>query len=137
MLLKMCARCQKVIQAPNRYCPKCQTIVNKEAEINKQKSMSRYNKTRDKKYKAFYNSKEWKLLRDTYKEKHYLCEKCQEEANKDNKYSVQLTEEVHHKEPIQTPTGWLRRLEWSNLIALCHKHHDMIHNRFKKRRKQQ
>ena len=42
--------------------------------------MSRYNKTRDKKYKTFYNSKEWKTLRDTYKEKHYLCEMCQEEA---------------------------------------------------------
>lgn len=74
MLLKLCARCQKVIQAPNRYCTKCQDIVNKEIEKNKQRNMSRYNRTRDTKYKKFYNSKEWKLLRETYKEKHYLCE---------------------------------------------------------------
>lgn len=135
MLLKLCARCKKVIQSPNKYCSNCKEIAEKEIEDNKRRSMSRYNKNRDKKYKAFYNSKEWKLLRNAYREKHELCEMCQEEAKKDNKYSIQLTEEVHHKEPIQTPTGWLRRLDWSNLIALCHKHHDIQHNRFKEKRK--
>ena len=135
MLLKLCARCQKVIQAPNRYCDKCKEIVNKTIEENKQQSMSRYNKTRDKKYKTFYNSKDWKLLKEAYKNKHPYCELCQEEAKKQNKYTIQITEEIHHKEPIQTPTGWLRRLEWSNLIALCHIHHNIMHDRFKKRRK--
>lgn len=134
MQLKLCPKCKKVIEAPNKYCTRCQKIVEKEIEENKQRRMSRYNKTRDKKYKTFYNSKEWKTLRDAYKEKHYLCEMCQEEAKRNNQHSIQLTEEVHHKEAIQTPMGWLRRLEWSNLIALCHKHHDMKHNRFKKRR---
>lgn len=134
MLLKLCARCQKVIQAPNRYCSNCQKIVDKEIEINKQRNMSRYNKNRDNKYKTFYNSKDWKLLKEAYKIKHPYCEMCQEEAKKEGKYTIQLTEEIHHREPIQTPTGWLRRLEWSNLIALCHKHHDMQHNRFKKRK---
>ncbi len=135
MLLKLCARCQRVIQAPNRYCDKCKEIVNKNIEENKQQSMSRYNKTRDKKYKTFYNSKDWKLLKEAYKNKHPYCELCQEEAKKQNKYTIQLTEEIHHKEPIQTPTGWFRRLEWSNLIALCHIHHNMMHDRFKKRGK--
>ena len=135
MLLKLCARCQKVIQAPNRYCTNCQKIVEKEIEKNKQRNMSRYNKNRDKKYKAFYNSKEWKLLRDTYKKKHNLCKKSKEEAKKNKKKKIKIIKKVHHKEPIQTPTGWLRRLEWSNLISLCHKHHNMQHNRFKKRRK--
>ena len=135
MLLKLCARCQKVIQAPNRYCDKCKEIVNKTIEENKQQSMSRYNKTRDKKYKTFYNSKDWKLLKEAYKTKHPYCELCQKEAKKQNKYTIQITEEIHHKEPIQTPTGWLRRLEWSNLIALCHIHHNIMHDRFRKRRK--
>lgn len=135
MLLKLCARCQKVIQAPNRYCDKCKEMVNKTIEENKQQSMSRYNKTRDKKYKTFYNSKDWKLLKEAYKTKHPYCELCQEEAKKQNKYTIQITEEIHHKEPIQTPTGWLRRLEWSNLIALCHIHHNITHDRFKKRGK--
>lgn len=133
MLMKLCARCQKVIQAPNRYCSKCKAIVDQEVENNKKKSMSRYNKSRDKKYKAFYNSKEWKLLKESYKTKHPYCEMCQEEAKQQGKHTIQLTEEIHHKEPIQTPTGWIRRLEWSNLIALCHNHHDAMHNRFKKR----
>ena len=97
--------------------------------------MSRYNKNRDNKYKTFYNSKDWKLLKEAYKIKHPYCEMCQEEAKQEGKYTIQLTEEIHHKEPIQTPTGWLRRLEWSNLIALCHKHHNIQHNRFKKRKK--
>lgn len=110
MLLKLCARCKKMVQAPNRYCTNCKKIVDKEIESNKQKYMSRYNKNRDKKYKSFYNSKEWKLLRDTYKEKHYLCEMCQEEAKKNNKYNIQLTEEVHHKEPIQTPTRLVKKI---------------------------
>lgn len=135
MLLKLCARCQKVIQAPNRYCSNCQKIVDKEIEINKQRNMSRYNKNRDNKYKTFYNSKDWKLLKEAYKIKHPYCEMCQEEAKQEGKYTIQLTEEIHHKEPIQTPTGWLRRLKWSNLIALCHKHHNIQHNRFKKRKK--
>lgn len=135
MLLKLCVRCQKVIQAPNRYCSNCQKIVDKEIEINKQRNMSRYNKNRDNKYKTFYNSKDWKLLKEAYKIKHPYCEMCQEEAKQEGKYTIQLTEEIHHKEPIQTPTGWLRRLEWSNLIALCHKHHNIQHNRFKKRKK--
>lgn len=133
MLLKLCAKCQRVIQAPNRYCKECQKEVEQQIENNKKRNMNRYNKNRNKKYKSFYNSQAWKLLRDTYKEKNYLCEECQAEARRDSKYTIQLTEEVHHKEPIQTPTGWLRRLEWSNLIALCHYHHDMKHNRFKKK----
>lgn len=134
MLLKLCARCKKVIQAPNRYCKRCSELFDKEKEINKQKQMSRYNQKRNKQYKKFYNSKEWKILRNTYLEKNPICEMCKEEAKKNNKYTVQLTEEVHHKEPIQTPTGWLRRFEWNNLIGLCHKHHDEKHKRFKKKK---
>ena len=57
--------------------------------------MSRYNKTRDKKYKTFYNSKEWKLLKEAYKTKHPYCEMCQEEARKKGKHTIQLTEEKY------------------------------------------
>lgn len=135
MLVKMCARCQKVIQAPNRYCDKCKIIMQKQIEEIKQKNNNRYNKQRDKKYTQFYNSKVWRTLSKDYLNKHYMCEECAKEAKLKKEYSIQLAEEVHHKEPIQTETGWLRRLEWNNLISLCHFHHDLAHGRFKRNRK--
>jgi len=130
--MKLCARCHKIIQAPNSYCDKCKIIIEKQIEENKQRNNIRYNKQRNKKYTQFYNSKPWRILSKKYITKHYLCEKCQEEAKQNNKYTINLAEEVHHKEPIQTEAGWLRRLDWDNLIALCHMHHDIAHNRFRK-----
>lgn len=132
--MKLCARCQKIIQAPNRYCDKCRTIVEKQVEQIKQKNNNRYNKQRDKKYTQFYNSKAWRLLSKKYITEHYLCEECQKEAKQKKEYTIQLAEEVHHKEPIQTETGWLRRLDENNLISLCHMHHDIAHKRFKRRK---
>ena len=64
----------------------------------------------------------------------YRCEDCIEEYKKDNKYKMQLAEEVHHLQFIETPEGWLRRLDYDNLRALCHAHHDKRHNRFQKRK---
>lgn len=129
--MKLCARCQKLIEAPNRYCERCKPIVEKQTERYRQKGNTRYNKQRNKKYEQFYNSKAWRTLSKQYINKHYMCEECEKEAKLNDKYNIQLAEEVHHKEPIQTEAGWIRRLEWSNLIALCHKHHDIAHKRFK------
>ncbi len=134
MLVKLCARCQKIVQAPNTYCDKCRPIMQKQIENRKQYSNIRYNKQRDKKYTQFYNSKAWRTLSKQYIAKNYLCEECQKEAELKKEYTIELAEEVHHKEPIQTATGWLRRLEWSNLISLCHMHHDIAHKRFKRKR---
>lgn len=132
--MKLCARCQKIIQAPNRYCDKCKPIMEKQIEEIKQKGNARYNKQRNKKEQQFYNSKAWRILRADYLDKHYLCEECQREAEENKKYSIQLAEHVHHKEPIQTPTGWIRRLDWHNLEALCKIHHNVKHKRFGGRR---
>ncbi len=127
MRLKLCAKCQKVIPSNKTYCDRCEKLVQKRVEEYKKKSNSRYNKQRDKKYEQFYNSKAWRKLRKKYIDKYFLCELC-------DKNTHTLAEEVHHKEPIQTVTGWERRLEWNNLIALCHYHHDMQHGRFKGRK---
>ena len=134
MLVKMCARCQKIIEAPNRYCDKCKSIVEKQTEEIKQRNNSRYNKQRDKKYTQFYNSKAWRTLRAKYLNKHYLCEECQKEAEQNKEYNIQLAEHVHHKEPIQTSMGWIRRLDWYNLEALCKIHHNVEHKRFGRRK---
>ncbi len=132
--MKLCARCQRLIQAPNRYCDACKIKIEKQIEEYKQKGNNKYNQQRDKKYIQFYNSKAWRALSKKYITKHYLCEECQKEAKLKNEYTICLAEEVHHKEPIQTEAGWLKRLDESNLIALCHMHHDIAHKRFKGRR---
>lgn len=64
----------------------------------------------------------------------YKCEDCIEENKKDSNYIIQLAEEVHHLEFIETPEGWKRRLDYYNLRALCHRHHDKRHKRFQKRK---
>lgn len=135
MRVKLCARCQKIIQAPNTYCDKCKPIVEAQIEERKQKNNSRYNKKRDNKYVQFYNGKQWRTLSKQYRDKHYICEECEKEAKLNNTYTLQLSEEVHHIEPIKTETGWLRRYDESNLIALCHYHHDLAEGRFKGRKK--
>ena len=115
MIMKLCARCQKLIEAPNRYCDKCKAIVEKQAEQYKQKSNSRYNQQRDKKYTQFYNSKAWRTLSKKYINKHYLCEECQKEAKQNREYAIQLAEEVHHKEPIQTETRMVKKTRLEQL----------------------
>ena len=32
MIVKMCAKCKKIIEYPNRYCSECQAKVDKEME---------------------------------------------------------------------------------------------------------
>lgn len=143
MIVKMCAKCKRIIEYPNRYCSKCQKIVDEQAEEIKKRSNIRYNKTRDPKLVKFRKSDEWQRLKNKYLQdlQHkygdvkyaYKCEDCIEENRKNSDYKIQLAEEVHHLVFIETPEGWLRRLDYNNLRALCHMHHDKRHNRFQKK----
>ena len=127
MLLKSCGRCGKLIPYGISYCSECRPIVEAEREArrleSKHESDRRYNKTRDPKYVRFYNSVEWRTLSAKYtQDKGYKCERC-------GKFATQ----VHHKQAIQTPQGWDRRLDYTNLELLCTQCHNDRHNRFKKR----
>ena len=143
MIVKMCAKCKKIIEYPNRYCPTCQEIVNKQAEERQKQYNNQYNKTRDSKLVKFRKSKEWLQLKERYlqdlQKKYgdvkyaYKCEDCIEENKKDSNYTIKLAEEVHHLVFIETPEGWERRLDYNNLRALCHLHHNKRHNRFQRR----
>lgn len=125
MLLKQCRKCGAYIQYPATYCSKCLLIVEEERAKNRANAKSladaRYNKTRDKKYLRFYNSPEWRHLSNQYMvDVGYKCEMCHKIAT-----------EVHHVVPIQTEEGWLRRLDYTNLMALCVNCHNKKHCRFK------
>lgn len=144
MIVKMCAKCKKIIEYPNTYCPICQEKVNKLKEERQKLYEKRYDKKRDPKLVKFRKSKEWLMLKERYLQDlqykygnvkySYKCEDCIEENKKDNNYIIQLAEEVHHLEFIETPEGWKRRLDYYNLRALCHRHHDKRHKRFQKRK---
>ena len=129
MLLKSCGRCGKLIPYGLTYCSTCRPIVEAEREArrleSKRESDRRYNKTRDPKYVRFYNSVEWRTLSAKYtQDKGYRCERC-------GKFATQ----VHHKQAIQTPQGWDRRLDYNNLELLCTQCHNDRHNRFKKKKR--
>ena len=127
MIYKLCRKCQTTIIHPAVYCDKCLEIVEKHKEELEKARNRKYNDKRDPKYKNFYNSKEWYLLKEKkLQDEQYRCEfpNC-------NKIAV----DVHHKKFIQTPEGWELRLDYDNLEALCIEHHNYRHGRFQKRKK--
>lgn len=129
MIYKLCRRCKTPIQHPSTYCSNCQKIYEeKQIELQKERE-SRYNKKRDPKYKQFYNSIEWKILKEKkLQDEQYQCERC---AGKGKR---KLATEVHHIKYIQTEEGWPLRLAYDNLESLCVDCHNFRHSRFQKRK---
>lgn len=129
MLLKPCARCHTLIPYPGIYCSTCKPIAEEERraafERKRKQWNTRYNQKRNPKYTRFYASTDWKRLsKAKMQDARYRCEGC-----------GGLAVEVHHVDPIQTESGWERRLDWTNLKALCLDCHNKEHGRFQSRRK--
>ena len=124
MIYKLCRKCKTPIIHPLTYCSDCQKIQD-EQQIELQRERDRrYNKKRDPKYKQFYNSNEWKILKEKkLQDEQYRCERCEK-----------LAVEVHHIKYIQTEEGWPLRLDYDNLEALCIDCHNYRHSRFQKRK---
>ncbi|MGN1200874.1 MAG: HNH endonuclease [Candidatus Caccovivens sp.] len=75
-----------------------------------------------KKYKSFYNSKEWKQIKSRkFQEAEGLCEQCLKAG------VVRAGVDVHHIVPVEK--NWNKRLEYSNLILLCKECHNARHGR--------
>lgn len=131
MLLKPCARCRALISYPSIYCATCKPIAEEERREAFQKKRllwnSRYNQKRDPKFTKFYASTDWKRMsKAKMQEAGYQCEEC-----------GAIAVEVHHIDPIQTESGWERRLDWSNLKALCLDCHNKAHDRFQSKFKRE
>lgn len=74
------------------------------------------------KYKDFYNSSEWKSLRNyKFGQANGLCEHCLKKG------IVRVGREVHHIVPIEE--DWNKRLNFDNLVLLCPSCHQEMHNR--------
>ena len=124
MRYKLCCRCKKIIQSSTSYCAACLSIVESERIEFKKQNAQRYNEKRDPKYKKFYNSKKWELLKNKkMTDAENICERC-----------GRLATEVHHIIPIQTDEGWIQRLTYKNLEALCVGCHNFRHNRFQRKK---
>ena len=123
MIYKLCRKCKKTIVHPQIYCKDCMEKVIKQTEEYKSIRNSKYNKSRDPKYKSFYNSTAWKLLKEKKRaDEQYRCERCHK-----------LATEVHHIKWLSTQEGWERRLDYTNLESLCIVCHNYRHDRFQKK----
>ena len=78
----------------------------------------------------YYNTKQWKNLRLYYIKRHPLCECCLAHD------VVSAATEVHHKRRILSGKTEEDRYELltdeSNLISLCYRCHDIMHNKMHK-----
>lgn len=128
MLLKECSRCKRYIPYGKIYCEACKIIVEKEKEQQKAEWKKNYDKKydlsrRNKQSQMFYRSKAWRLTKERYLLLHnYKCERC-----------GKIATQVHHKEYIDTASGWGRRLDTTNLECLCLTCHNAEHKRFTRR----
>ncbi len=123
MLTKLCSRCKRVIPYGQTYCSTCQAKVDEDVTLDKRKRNQRYDKQRNKETTSFYQSKEWKALRSIKLARvGYMCEDCKAQSK------ISIADEVHHMEEVSN--NWDRRLDFTNLKALCKKCHNKRHGRF-------
>lgn len=110
------ALCGVMLNQGERYCPahlpKAQEKYKAYVRLYEGKRRE-YDKT----YITFYASKEWKAVRAEVLKANPICSSC--------KRSFANT--AHHIEPIKT--NWQRRLDRTNLMAICEKCHTVLENR--------
>ncbi len=113
-MLKLCRRCGAMVKYPETYCERCKGT----AASEQREQVRRYDRKRNPQHRQFYNSKVWKTLSARkMQDAGYRCENCGE-----------LATEVHHVETLEE--NWGRRMDYTNLKALCHRCHDEVHGRF-------
>lgn len=108
-------------------CVEC--YAKKQAERTAQRDHKREYAARldseDPKYRRFYKSKEWEMAsKQKMVDAKHKCEDCGAPGT-----------DVHHVVPIQTPEGWRRRFDVTNLKLLCVRCHNRAHERFGHHRK--
>lgn len=124
MTYKPCPRCKRLIPAGASYCPTCKPLaeaaLEEAREHNARLRQKQYNRRRDPKYQTFYRSKAWRATsRSKLQSCGYKCEAKLEGCGR-------IACEVHHVQPLKTPEGWEKRLDWSNLMGVCIQCHNIL-----------
>ena len=123
LVFKLCPRCKRLmpVMGGATLCTECAEKDSKSRlrERDWTAEYAKRRKTEDAKCRRFYRSKEWTMLSRRYAhDMGYRCEEC-----------GGIGTDVHHVEPIQTPTGWERRFDRTNLRLLCVRCHNKAHGR--------
>lgn len=124
-MLQLCrwTGCTKVIRGEAKYCSKHQDIHD---EAEKARHTEYRLKRTDKREQDFYNTSEWKRIRDAARSmqngvdvfSYYILGKVEE------------AETYHHI--IEIKEDWTRRLDVDNLIGLTESNHQRIHKLYNK-----
>lgn len=102
--------CRKLIDYDHTYCDE------HKSKKNFQKSEYYERKQKDGKYFLFYKSTSWTKLSKLYRYTNPCCEICLKEGK------IVKVDVVDHI--IEIRDDWELRLDESNLMSLCHEHHN-------------
>lgn len=94
--------------------------INRSNKVREPKQIYKHNRQSEK----YYNTLQWKNLRNSYIKEHPFCQKCLEEGR------VTLAEEVHHITTILSAPEEFRYAvltDDQNLVSLCKKCHSEVH----------
>lgn len=112
--------CAKLVEYPNKYCEVHLDLEEKDKAERNYLYDTTVRHGKDKKYTAFYKSKEWNkvrqmaLIRDNG-----LCQVCLREKK------ITMADIVHHK--IEIKEDWSKRLDLNNLECVCLVCHNRLH----------
>lgn len=119
--LKPCARpgCPRLVRPPERYCPEHKAWAEqRRADVQREYD----DRQRDPRVVEFYHSPAWEALRQQVLARDaYLCQQCLRE------HRITPADTVHHIVSIKQ--DWSRRLDPSNLEAICRACHNRLHGR--------
>lgn len=115
MILHKCGKsgCKELISTDKRYCDKHTNYYSRQYDRLRMRNVL----TRD--YRLFYQSKEWKQLRELKLSNNPLCERCLLQ----HKHTIAT--DVHHVHDVFY--HWNERTDLSNLQSLCKSCHEKIH----------
>ncbi len=106
--------CPNSVRGSERYCPDCQTIVDKES--------AKYDKERDQtEERQFIHSPAWRALTELKASINPLCEEC---LKQDRDTPRDLS---HHIKPVKTHPEL--RLALENLMSVCNNCHEQVFHR--------
>ncbi|EJF00900.1 HNH endonuclease [Liquorilactobacillus mali] len=110
--MKQCnhAGCRTLVPFNERYC------VKHKQELNKYRYNKRMYNSNESKYQQFYKSTAWRRLSRRFLENNPICVKCYEDG------VIRKADVVDHVQEVKD--NWSRRLDESNLQALCNSHHN-------------
>ena len=123
-LMKLCPRCDAVIDYSRKYCIGCSKDARKDKAANNKAYDKNVRKLRDKQYDSFYHSKEWIKVVEEVKDKYKHLDIYSYYILK----TIEYGNISHHIQLLKSDEGWSHRVDIKGLIYLSHSNHALIHS---------